>query len=52
VDAAAVAAAAAVAMPVPTPAARKESWVVNGVAFIHKYTDPTEVDITITNAGG
>jgi hypothetical protein len=36
----------------PAPAPKKASWVVRGVSLTHKYTDPTEVDITITNAGG
>jgi hypothetical protein len=36
------------AMQVAPPAA---SWVVRGVFLTHKYTDPTHVDITITNAG-
>jgi hypothetical protein len=31
---------------------KKASWVVKGVSLTHKYTDPTDVDITITNAGG
>jgi hypothetical protein len=30
----------------------KASWVVRGVFLTHKYTDPAQVDITITNAGG
>jgi hypothetical protein len=44
------AAAAAAAVPVPVPA-KKASWVVRGVPMAHKYTDPVEVDITITNGG-
>jgi hypothetical protein len=43
---------AAAAVPMPAPAAMKQNWVVNGVDLIHKYTDPTEVEIIITNAGG
>jgi hypothetical protein len=44
------AAAAAAAVPVLVPA-KKASWVVRGVPMAHKYTDPIEVDITITNGG-
>jgi hypothetical protein len=39
--------------PVTQPQGAKEpSWVVRGVFLTHKYTDPTPVDITVTNAGG
>jgi hypothetical protein len=38
-------------VPLPTIPAKKASWVVRGVFLTHKYTDPTQVDITATNAG-
>jgi hypothetical protein len=46
-----VTAVTAAAGPVPADPARKACWVVRGVFLTHKYTDPAEVDITITNAG-
>jgi hypothetical protein len=45
-------AAQPLADPDPPPPPKKASWVVRSVSLTHKYTDPTEVDITITNAGG
>jgi hypothetical protein len=41
----------AAAEPLPAIPAKKASWVVRGVFLTHKYTDPAEVDVTISNAG-